>query len=203
MEVEKAKNATLQDVTFFHNRVHLERVGQVRGDGRFNNHRDLAKKWTIKEMLGPNHNGDLETKSEELSPGQGNFMTNLFYARSWGLVHFMWFYDGGKYRKNMLDYLETVLKDQQGPAAFAKCFGRKGPEDWKGIEQEFDWYWDRLLARPVGWRDPKTKTKPWDTDTDPPTGKYDPDADADADPVDEPDPPKKDDEAGTDKPKKE
>ena len=64
----------------------------------------------------------------------------------------------------------------QGPDALAKCFGRKSPKDWKGIDEEFEWYWDRLLARPIGWKDPMGKTRPHNTDTDPPTGKFDPNA---------------------------
>jgi hypothetical protein len=176
VEVERSKKETLEGATFFHNRILLERIQQVQGDLRQRTYRDEAKKWTIAELIQPNHNGELINAGNRLLPGNGVFMANLFYARSWGLIHFLYFYDGGKYRSKMLDYMEKVYRQEHGPDALAKVFGRPNAKDWKGIEEEYNWYWDRTVARRIGWRDPESKTKPWDTETDPPTGKFDPNA---------------------------
>ncbi|MCE9634327.1 MAG: hypothetical protein K8T90_01365 [Planctomycetes bacterium] len=175
VEVEASKKDDLVGATFAHNRLLLERLKDVRGDGRERNLREVARKWTIAELILPNHNGELLQKSSVFTPNNPSLGAVLFYGRGWGLTHFLWFYDNGKYRAQYLDYMEKVLKDEQGPEAFAKCMGRKNAKDWKGIEEEFEWYWDRLLARPIGWKD-EAKSRPWNTETDPPTGKYDPNA---------------------------
>ena len=181
VECERSKKDDLVGATFFHNRLLLERLHQVRGNGRENNYRDIAKKWTIEQLIQPNHNGELLTQSGKLYPQNGVYMANLFYARAWGLVHFMWFYDNGKYRSNITDYMGTVFKEEHGPDALAKCFKRKSPKDWKGIEDEFEWYWDRCLARQIGFRNPESRSNPYNTETDPPEGKYDPNADKEED----------------------
>jgi DNA-directed RNA polymerase subunit RPC12/RpoP len=166
-EVEETKTEYLKDVTWRHNRILLERIKEARDS------RDSTEKWTIKEFLKPNHNGELSTVGQKLSD-DGN-MPSHFYCRVWGFVHFLWYYDNGKYRPKFYDYLELVMKGTQSSEKFAKLMGRPNVNDWGPIEKEYEWYWQQLLRRKVG----RSKvTGQWETpSTDAPTGKVEDDAD--------------------------
>lgn len=173
METSKADVQNIANAKILHNRILLERVQMIRGSGRKEdgNLREEAKKWTIEQLLKPNSNPDLQRMGNEMLPGQGGLMTNIFYARAWGLVHFLYYYDNGKYRENMLQYLETVLKGQQSANGFAKIMGRPDASSWGDIAEEFEWYWDKLHARGVGYKN-VSRTTWYDMPTTPPEGKW-------------------------------
>jgi hypothetical protein len=169
VEIEADKVEYLEGVKWFHNRILLDRIHEARRS------RDDVDKWTIKEFLKPNHNGDLLSLGEKLSPGQGPAMASHFYCRAWAFCHFLWFYDSGKYREKFLTYLEAVLKGTQSSDKFAKIMGRPNVNDWGPIEKEYEWYWQKCTSRKVG----KSKvTGQWETPkTEAPTGKVEDDAD--------------------------
>jgi hypothetical protein len=168
-EVDDGKTEFLQDVHWRHNRLLISRVAEGRGN------RELCEKWTIAEFLKPNHNGELHDIGERLAPGHGGNMGSHFYARAWTFCHFLWYYDGGKYRAKFLDYLEEVLKGTQSSDKFAKIMGRPNANDWGNIEKEYEWYWQRVLERRVG---QDRVTKQWFTPkTDAPEGKVEDDTD--------------------------
>jgi hypothetical protein len=102
-------------------------------------------------------------------------MPSHFYCRVWGFVHFLWYYDNGKYRPKLYEYLELVMKGTQSSEKFAKIMGRPNVNDWGPIEKEYEWYWHELLLRKVG----RSKvTGEWATpSTEAPTGKVEDDTD--------------------------
>jgi hypothetical protein len=173
VEVDRDKTEFLKDVQWFHNRILLERVAQSRGD---ESTRELSRRWRIKELLKPDDNGsllDLGGKLGQGGPdkatGDGGWMANLFYSRAWGLCHFLWYYDNGKYREKFNDYLGLVLKGTQSSDKFAKqIMGRPNSSDWGQIETEFEWYWDQLLRARSGLK-PGTQ-KRFEPETEAPTG---------------------------------
>jgi hypothetical protein len=173
-EVEVGKTEFLKDVHWRHNRILLERVAQSRSSPSA---RELSQRWKIAELLKPNENESLLQHGERLGgkDGTGPWMANLFYSRAWALCHFLWHYDGGKYRPKFLDYFEEVLKGTQSAEKFAKIMGRPNATDWGNIEKEFEWYWEKLLERKVG-RDKVTKER-FTPSTEPPAGKVEDDAD--------------------------
>jgi hypothetical protein len=139
------------------------------------NAREHCEKWTIAEFMKPNDNGQLVEIGERLVPGQGLAMASHFYSRAWTFVHFLWYYDNGKYRPKFYDYFEEVMKGTQSSEKFAKIMGRPNASDWGAIEKEYEWYWMKVLERKVG-RD--RVTKQWYTpSTEAPTGKVEDDAD--------------------------
>lgn len=173
-EVENGKTEFLKDVHWRHNRILLERVSQSRGSASA---RELSKRWTIAEFIKPNENQQLLDQGGRLGgkEGSGPWMANLFYSRAWGFCHFLWYYDGGKYRPKFLDYFEEVLKGTQSSDKFAKIMGRPNASDWGNIEKEYEWYWDQLLERKIG---QDRVTKQWFTpSTEAPTGKVEDDTD--------------------------
>ena len=133
--------------------------------------------WSIHDMIQPNHNGELVAKGGELYPQNPTWMANIFYGQAWAFVHFSWFYDGGKYRENLLKYQERVYKLDHGPEALAECYGRPSPDDWGEIEKEYMWYWRQCLKKPAGRKvvDGVPTGKWYIPNTDPPEGKYEPD----------------------------
>jgi hypothetical protein len=102
-------------------------------------------------------------------------MANLFYARAWGLCHFLWYYDSGKHREKFLNYFEEVLKGTQSSKKFTEIMtGKPSAKDFGQMELEFEWYWDRLLARKIG-KTPRGKVETPSTEA--PTGKLEDDPD--------------------------
>lgn len=173
-ELDRESLTTLEGAKWSHNRVLLERIELVRRPGM----REAAKKWTIANLIQPDSNQTMASKSSELLPGNQLLMINLFYARGWGLVHFCWFYDNGKYRENFLKYMEGVLKGEFGPKEFAKAFGRPNENDWGTMDDEFNWYWDELASRRCGRKINRATGQPssewFVAETAPPVGVYDP-----------------------------
>lgn len=168
-EVEDGKTEFLQDVHWRHNRLLIERVAEGR------NARELCEKWTMAEFMKPNDNGQLVEIGNRLAPGQGLAMASHFYSRAWTFVHFLWYYDNGKYRPKFYDYFEEVMKGTQSSEKFAKIMGRPNASDWGNIEKEYEWYWMKVLERKVG-RD--RVTKQWYMpSTEAPSGKVEDDAD--------------------------
>jgi hypothetical protein len=172
-EVADSEKEDLANAKVYFNVILLDRVAGVRGFGQNDNLREQAREWTLERMMAPTHHAELEQASEKLLPGQKLVMVNLFYARAWGLAHFLWYYDNGKYRENFLKYMELVLKDQASPQGFARIMGRKDIKDWGDVEKEYEWYWNELLKRRIGWKD-KGRTQHWDTVTTPPEGRWEP-----------------------------
>ncbi len=173
VEIAEDKSYDLEGVEWFHNRLLLERIAQARRHRRNESQSANGGWWTISDLLEPNHNGELLQKSAELLPHNPTFMANIFYAQAWGLIHFMWYYDNGKYRGNLLDYQERVFQQEHGPEAFAKALGVAGPDDFGNVQKEFDWYWNLLLRRKVG---RKRGSSQWETPlTTPPEGRWEPD----------------------------
>ena len=168
-EVEDGKTEFLQDVHWRHNRLLIERVAEGR------NARELCEKWTIADFMKPNDNQQLVQIGDKLAPGHGLEMASHFYSRAWTFVHFLWYYDNGKYRPKFYDYFEEVMKGTQSSEKFAKIMGRPNANDWGDIEKEYEWYWMKVLERKVG-RD--RVTKQWYTPvTEAPAGKVEDDAD--------------------------
>jgi hypothetical protein len=132
-------------------------------------------KWTIKEFLKPNDNGDLFNIGQKLAPESGTNMNSHFYVRAWAFCHFLWYYNEGKYREKFLDYLGEVLKGTQGSDKFAKIMGRPNASDWGPIEKEYEWYFHELYARDVG---QSPKTRKWALpETEAPKGRMEDDTD--------------------------
>ena len=178
VEYDEDKIRDLVGVKWHHSRMLVERVDYAR------KHRALAKKWTIAEMIKPNNNGDLLQQSQELaSPQQAVTMAVLFYARSWALTHFSWFYDNGKYRESFLEYMERFMDGEPGADAMVQAYGGSDPEAWLLMEKEFEWYWEEFLGRRTGQIIDKASRMPtgrwWIPETEPPEGTYDPDDDTD------------------------
>jgi hypothetical protein len=161
-EVPEGTTEFLKDVKWFHNRILLERIRESRQN------LEHVEKWKIKDFLKPNHNGELQTLGEKLSPNHGG-MPSHFYCRVWAFCHFLWYYDNGKYKQAFLDYFKEVMNGTQSSDKFAKIMRRKSVNDWGDIEMEYEWYWTQLLERKVG----KNKvTNQWERpSTEPPTGK--------------------------------
>lgn len=169
-EFEKTKQETLEGAVWRTGRIHLMRTHQARGSAGA---RQLAKKWTIAELAVPNHNGELNQRGAQLG-GDPNWMGNLFYGRSWGFYSFCMHYDGGKYKENLLKYMDAYMKNEHSPQKLAQCFGRPDYKDFGDIEKEFEFYWDKCLTRVGGEiRKGGVATGRWRTpDTSPPTELY-------------------------------
>ncbi len=168
VEVDE-KNVENLDGEFFHNRLLVARIPGARYIRK-----NRMPLWPLSELILPNHNGEMTQKAGELFQGNVGLGASQFYFQAWALVHFAWYYDNGKYRSNLLDYMEKVLKNEHGPDAFVKCFKLPSKTDFGDFEKEFAWYYDQILARPVG---RKGDNGPYyRTNTDPPTGTWDPNA---------------------------
>jgi hypothetical protein len=174
VEVDRDKVEYLKDAKVWHNRILIDRIAEVRGESSqaYRQRRDLAERWTIKEFLLPNDNGELIRAGDKLLPGNGAAMASFFYVRSWAFTHFLWFYDNGKYREKLLTYLDDVMKGTQSAEKFAKIMGRP-IKDFGPIEMEYEWYWNKLLQRKTE-ENAVTKQRPTPK-TDPPTGRVEDD----------------------------
>jgi hypothetical protein len=143
--------------------------------------RELAEKWTIAELLRIEASFERRVpavlrRGEWLAPGRGPSMSELFTVRAWAFCHFLWNYDGGKYRDRFVTFVGRVLDGAGTAEVFAtEIMGRPSAADWGDVEKEFEWYWTKLLERKVG-RD--RKTRQWyEPSTDPPSGTVEQDAD--------------------------
>ena len=175
VEVDRVNKATLEHAEFRHNRLAQGPISRVIGDGRLLTYRDLARTWTLTELMEPDDDQGLLRTAARLYPADRLAMAEMFSARSWGLVSFLWNYDHGRYRGALLDTMDAVLHGRDAPNTLARCLGGPGgpgANDWARVEQEYEWYWDRCLARRFGWRD-AGHTLPWNTETDPPEGTLD------------------------------
>jgi hypothetical protein len=165
VEVESAKSEFLDDVVWRHERVLLDRVVEAqRRPGE-------SEKWTLAELMKPIDHGSEQRLVAETSPIG---MTYLFCTRAWAFCHFLFHYDGGKYRPKLAAFVRESLKRPTTSAQFAESMGRKDAADWGPVEREFEWYWSQLLDRDTG-KDKKTGewAKP---STDAPTGRVEDDA---------------------------
>ena len=171
VEVGRDRLETLEGAAWQHERIVLTHVVAGRQD------RDLSEKWTIQELLRVettegDRPGSPNLRGSSLAPGRGPSMARLFTVRAWALCHFLWNYDGGKYRDRFIDFVGRVLDGKATSEMFAKDdMGRPRAADWGDVEMEFEWYWNQLLARKVG---RNRQTKEWyQPSTAPPQGTVD------------------------------
>lgn len=146
-----------------HERIRLDCVAESRGD------REMAEKWTLNQLMKPLYSADQTVIGEKLAPGGGGRMTSFFECRAWAFCHFLWNYDGGKYREQITDFLGCFLDGTASSHKFAhEIMKRPSISDWGDFEMEYEWYWTKLLERKVG----QTKiTHTWATPTTtPPEG---------------------------------
>lgn len=129
--------------------------------------------WEMKEFLSIRHAGQL-IEAARTRVGQErqdadmaeNVMGNLFYARAWSLVYFLWnAEDGGKpkYRDRYVAYLKSEfqmryvhdkVKGHEVPKLvgineFRAAMGLTRDEDLAAFEKEWQQYEDALVARHV------------------------------------------------------
>ena len=142
MSALESGGADAADPKWRHGRVLLDRIDEGR------RRRDDCGRWTIRELLKPNDGGEILRLGQKLAAGSGWNMGSHFACRAWALVHFLWNYDGGKYRPQFVAYLREVLAGKPSSATFAQIMGRRGDDDWGPVEKQFEWYWGRLLALP-------------------------------------------------------
>ena len=132
----------------------------------------LAKKqwapWKLREILSTRHSGEAEAiagaraKPEDEGIAIG-VMVNLYYAKAWSLVHFLWYAEEGgkpKWRDRYLEYLkfEYLLRyatDSRGteydtiavqPADFRRILGLSDDADFAAFEKEWREFEARLVA---------------------------------------------------------
>jgi hypothetical protein len=145
-------------------RIRLDHVKEARENV------DAAELWKLRELMKPTHIGDGFTLGEKLAPGRGSPMASHFRCRAWAFCHFLWNYDGGKYRERLGDFLGLYLAGEATSARFAtEIMKRPNISDWGDVEMEFEWYWTQLLERKVS---PTRITHTWPRPTTtPPDGK--------------------------------
>jgi len=156
-----------------HERIRLAYVAESRGDrenaemAEISNVRQLAERWTLKQLMKPRNVADAATLGEKLAPGRG--ARSGFDARAWAFCHFLWNYADGKYRAQFTDFVGRVLSGGSSSQQFAaEVMKRPGIADWGDVEREYEWYWNKLLERKVGRR---IVSRVWETPTtDAPTG---------------------------------
>ncbi len=156
------------------NRLHLESIQMVRGSGRAptdDSLREFARKFTIPRLLDQRSDSDVvRVTGVSLTPRVGR-------AVMWGFVHFLWNYDGGRYRETVRATLAADLRGEDATAAFRRAMAAIDPAtekgDWSVVQREFWWYWDKLLARGVGWKS-RSRLDWWRTPTTPPQGRWAP-----------------------------
>jgi hypothetical protein len=168
VEVDRDRLATLDGAGWQHERIALGHVAEARGN------RDSAEEWTISRLLLIRTTEDARDLARHVE--HDSSMEDLFDVRAWALCHFLWHYDGGKYRDRFIAFVGRVLNGTGTSEAFAKeIMSRPSLDDWGEIEMEFEWYWMQLLSRKVG-RD--RQTHEWyEPSTDPPSGTVDKDED--------------------------
>jgi hypothetical protein len=177
--LERLESPTGADV--LHERIRLDFVAQARGDWELSfvadsrNSRELAEMWTLKELMKPLNAGYVTTRGDRLSPGAGDRMASFFECRAWALCHFLWNYDGGKYRERLIEYLGLYLDGRTTSQTLAvDVLKRPTADDWGDVEMEYEWYWNQLLERKVG---QGRFTRTWATPTTtPPEGTVEQDA---------------------------
>jgi hypothetical protein len=164
VETSKADLPRLESGSLMHDRIVLGCIATGRQS------RLVAERWTIEELLRPGADEkrlDPVPKDGELPPPPG-----AFRSRAWAFCHFLWNYDGGKYRDRFVAFVGRVLDGTGTSEVFAKeIMGRPSLADWGDVEIEFEWYWSKLLERKIG-RD--RTTKEWfEPSTEPPQGTVD------------------------------
>ena len=158
-------------VALVHDRVVLSYVDEAR------RRRDTPEEWTLAQLLHPRSFGMDNDNAIALVAGEAGppypEVPPAFRTRAWAFCHFLWNYDGGKYRDKVVAFTGRVLDDTGTSDVFAKeIMGRPSAADWGEIEMEFEWYWSKLLERLPG-PNPVTR-EPRDTMTDAPEGEVDP-----------------------------
>jgi len=174
VEVSADELPDLIDAKFKHNRILIERIHLMRRY-RVQNPEWKKQSWTLPRMLEPNHNGDLNRIANEIAPGRGNFLANVFYAQAWAFVHFSFNYDGGKYRENIMEYMRHELAGTNGPDALVSAFKLKSKNDFGAIDAEYWWYLDKVCSRRTEINN-LTRQRP-EVDTDAPEGNLESDDD--------------------------
>lgn len=156
------------------NRLHLDYIQIVRGSGRANaddSLREAARSWTIPRLL------DLRSDTDGYRVVGPSFHRHVGRAVMWGFVHFLWNYDGGRYRETLRATLAADLRGEDATAEFRRAMAAIEPAtekgDWNVVQREFWWYWDKLLARGVGWKT-RSRLDWWRTPTTPPEGRWAP-----------------------------
>lgn len=156
------------------NRLLLEDVKLIRGSGRAradDSFREEAKKWTVPRIL------DVRSETDVLRVIGMPSRASVHRSVMWGFVHFLWNYDGGRYRTTVRASLDADLHGEDVTGAFRKAIAAIEPTtasgDWTVIQREFSWYWDKLLARGVGWKS-NSQLDWWRTPTTPPEGRWAP-----------------------------
>lgn len=148
--------------------------------------REASALWTVEELMKPQSWGS-SLSGAEVDPAVGwasvradaltglvpdrrdPLMSLAFQNRAWAFCHFLWHYDGGKYRDRFVEFVGRALRGEATKEMFAAdVMGRPNASDWGDVEMEFEWYWSKLLDRKVG-RDKVTKQW-YEPSTDPPEG---------------------------------
>ncbi len=173
-EVDEEHFLDFEGATFRHNRILIERTDLMRMYRR-RNPEWRKQSFTLPRMLEPNHNGDLSRIGNEIAPGRGNLLANVFYAQAWAFVHFAYFYDNGKYRDNILEYMRHELAGTNGPDALVSAFKLKSKNDFGKVGDEYWWYLDQVCNRRTE-RDSLTRERPA-VDTSVPEGNMESDDD--------------------------
>jgi hypothetical protein len=157
---------TLTPGSLVHGRIVLALVSQARHE------RDMGERWAIDQLLEPERDEPgrrLLGKRLRFAPP-----VEAFSARAWAFCHFLWNYDGGRYRDRFITFVGRVLDGTGTSEVFAtEIMDRPSLDEWGDVEMEFEWYWSKLLERKVG-RD--RKTRQWyEPSTEPPSGTVDDD----------------------------
>ncbi len=149
VETQTGVRPDLSDAKWRHERVALHRVLEARRE------RELAQRWTLADVTSPQTADDVGKIAASHHVNDDQPMWSLA-VRSWAFCHFLWNYDGGKYRPKFVAFVREALEAPTTSARFAEMTGRPSAAEWGPLEMEFEWYWDRLLERHPG-RDPKTR----------------------------------------------
>jgi hypothetical protein len=179
VEVDAPAKETLAGAAFVHNRIHGHLAALVLEESTWDDvltelvPRTLAKRWTVDELVAPADAASMIASSVRLEPRGAATLRQLYVARAWCLVHFLWHYDDGRHRAGLVDCVGRLLRAEDGPEAFDEIFGASGSAERAALEAEFEWYWDQVVARRFGWKD-RGRGKPWNTVTDAPRGRYQP-----------------------------
>lgn len=109
--------------------------------------RELLEAWCDDDLLA----GDAPVLADMVSAGRDGGGPGLepypAAAAAWSFCHFLWWYDGGRYRDRLRDYVGEEIHGRSGPEIFARVFGGDREPDWTTVEAEWRAYVKDLAKR--------------------------------------------------------
>jgi hypothetical protein len=109
------------------------------------------KEWHINELVGVANRIQMTQQAGRKDKTKEGIarLSSLFYAQAWAFCHFLWFYEDGKYRDQLLAYLDSELHGRSGYRYWADLWKRDRSwqnADWSDIDKEWRTYARELWA---------------------------------------------------------